>query len=177
MNFLKEKRQVIMSVVAITLGFLGVLLAVISLAMSRQMNQELKRTADILDDVQQRTEVVAERTEVTFAVWSLWAVNWPDYIQACKLWAANQNPRLLEPLPQNEYKLTEEGRNLVSTDDMQRIIGIVEDERDVAVNVALLKFGVERLYQRAEDRGVEFEAFVGVFTGYVEEIKQQSGEQ
>ena len=75
MNFLKEKQQAILSVLAITLGFLGALLAVISLVMSCQMNQELKKTTDIIDDVQQRTEVVAERTEVTFAVWSLWAVN------------------------------------------------------------------------------------------------------
>ena len=86
--------------------------------------------------------------------------------------ATNQNPRLLEPLPQDKFELTEEGRNLIGTDDMQRIIGIVEDDRDVAVNVVLLKFGVERIYLNAKDKGVKFEAMIGVFASYVLEIKQ-----
>ena len=150
----------------------AMIVGIISLVMSCQMSQELKKTASILDDVQQRIEAVAERTEVTFAVWSLWAVNWPEYIQACKIWATSQNPRLLEPLPQNDYKLTEEGRNLISSDDMKRLIEITEEDSNVAENDALLKFGVERLYLNAKDKGVKFEAMIGVFASYVQEIKQ-----
>ncbi len=167
MRWLGRNFTAILSIIAIILAFLG-------LYINWQMNVSLIKTNKMLDDLDKRIETVDRRAELSWVAWNLSTLNWSHYLQVAQITASNHTPRYVIPKPNDQFELTEQGRQLLCTEHMEAIIYMVESEPDISDNVVIIRLGIDKLYDAAKEKGVSLDDMIGAVVCYIHEIKEEN---
>ncbi len=170
MHFLRYWRELV-SIAALIASIVALVVGTISVVISNETSKILQDVSTQLNVLEIRTQDVAETAIWSWYAWNLLSETRMDFIKERQQQAGNSDPPYVEPLTSNDFKTTNEGRKLLTSEQMQKVIGLVEKNKNIPENQVILTLGIDKLNLQAKTHGVSLDIIIGVVASYTQEQK------
>ncbi|MBI4181267.1 MAG: hypothetical protein HY528_04980 [Chloroflexi bacterium] len=140
----------------------------------KETNETLRDVNTLLNTLETRTQNAEETSISIWYSWNLLSVTNIDFIKERQVQAAHTTPPYVEQLTSTEFKTTLEGRGLLTPEQIQKIIGLIEKDKNTSESQVILSLGIDKLNLQAKTHNVSIDVIIGVVASYTQEQKHKT---